>query len=46
MSVKDLSLKAKFSLLITSLVVLTVVLVSFFLLRQEQQSLTIQMVKP
>jgi adenylate cyclase len=40
-----LSLKAKLVLLITSLVVLTVLLVSFFLLRQEQQSLTAEMTK-
>jgi len=39
-----LSLKAKLSLLITSLVVLTVVLVGLFLLRQ-QQSLTVEMTK-
>jgi adenylate cyclase len=40
-----LSLKAKLSLLITSLVVLTVVLVGLFLLRQQQQSLTVEMTK-
>ena len=40
-----LSLKVKLSLLITSLLVLTVFLVSAFLLRQEQQSLTDEMSK-
>ena len=40
-----LSLKIKLSLLITSLVVLTVALVSYFLLRQQQQALTEQMIK-
>jgi len=40
-----LPLKAKLSLLITSLVVLTVVLVGLFLLRQQQQSLTVEMTK-
>lgn len=40
-----LSLKVKLSLLITSLVVLTVILVSVFLLRQEQRSLTAEMTK-
>src|SRR5438046_6280708 len=40
-----LSLKAKLVLLITSLVVLTVVLVGLFLLRQQQQSLTVEMTK-
>ena len=39
------SLKVKFSLLITGLVVLTVALVSFFLLRQQQQTLTLEMIK-
>ena len=38
-------LKVKLSLLITALVVLTVTLVSVFLLRQEQQSLTAEMTK-
>ena len=42
---RHLSLKVKLSLLITSLVVLTVALVSFFLLRHQQQALTIQMIK-
>ena len=40
-----LSLKLKLSLLITSLVVLTVALVSFLLLRQQQQALTLEMIK-
>jgi adenylate cyclase len=40
-----LSLKVKLSLLITSLVVLTVALVSYLLLRQQQQALTEQMIK-
>jgi len=40
-----LSLKIKLSLLITSLVVLTVALVSYLLLRQQQQALTEQMIK-
>jgi adenylate cyclase len=40
-----LSLKAKLGLLITSLVVLTVLLVGLFLLRQQQQSLTVEMTK-
>ncbi len=40
-----LSLKVKLSLLITSLVVLAVVLVGVFLLRQQQQSLTVEMTK-
>ena len=40
-----LSLKAKLSLLITSLVALTVLLVGLFLLRQQQQSLTAEMTK-
>ena len=40
-----LSLKVKLSLLITGLVVLTVALVSYFLLRQQQQLLTEQMIK-
>jgi adenylate cyclase len=40
-----LSLKVKLSLLITGLVVLTVVLVGFFLLRQQQQTLTLEMIK-
>src|SRR5215813_12815717 len=39
------SLKFKLELLITSLVVSTVVLVSFFLLRQQQRSLTLEMTK-
>ena len=39
------SLKAKLGLLITSLVVLTVLLVGLFLLRQQQQSLTAEMTK-
>ncbi len=38
-------LKVKLSLLITALVVLTVVLVGLFLLRQQQQSLTAEMTK-
>jgi adenylate cyclase len=41
----NLSLKVKLSLLITSLVVLTVALVSYLLLRQQQQVLTVQMIK-
>jgi adenylate cyclase len=45
MSRMQLSLKVKLSLLITSLVVLTVALVSFLLLRQQQQALTEQMIK-
>jgi adenylate cyclase len=45
MTLGHLSLKVKLSLLITSLVVLTVVLVSFFLLRQQQQALTLEMIK-
>src|SRR5438552_8158415 len=45
MTLRHLSLKVKFSLLITSLVVLTVALVSFFLLRQQQQALTLEMIK-
>src|SRR5262249_62058411 len=40
-----LSLKAKLSFLITSLVVLAVALVGVFLLRQQQQSLTAEMTK-
>ncbi len=40
-----LPLKVKLSLLITGLVVLTVILVGLFLLRQEQQSLTAEMTK-
>ncbi|MBI4527641.1 MAG: HAMP domain-containing protein [Deltaproteobacteria bacterium] len=40
-----LSLKVKLSLLITSLLVLTVLLVSAFLLRQQQSSLTAEMIK-
>ena len=40
-----LSLKVKLSLLITALVVLTVTLVSAFLIRQEQQTLTTEMTK-
>jgi adenylate cyclase len=40
-----LSLKVKLSLLITGLVVLTVALVSYLLLRQQQQALTEQMIK-
>lgn len=40
-----LSLKVKLSLLITTLVVLTVALVSYLLLRQQQQALTEQMIK-
>ncbi len=40
-----LSLKVKLSLLITALVVLTVTLVSAFLIRQEQQTLTAEMTK-
>jgi adenylate cyclase len=45
MSRMQLSLKVKLSLLITSLVVLTVALVSYLLLRQQQQALTEQMIK-
>jgi adenylate cyclase len=45
MSKMHLSLKMKLSLVITSLVVLTVVLVSYLLLRQQQDALTEQMVK-
>ena len=45
MTVRHLSLKVKFSLLITTLVVFTVALVSFFLLRQQQQALTVEMTK-
>jgi adenylate cyclase len=45
MSRMQLSLKVKLSLLITGLVVLTVVLVSYLLLRQQQQALTEQMIK-
>ena len=45
MRLRHLSLKMKFSLLITSLLVLTVALVSFFLLRQQQQALTQEMIK-
>src|SRR5262249_15675194 len=41
-----LSLRLKLSLLITSLVVLAVVLVGFFLLRQQQPGLTPGMAKP
>jgi adenylate cyclase len=41
----QLSLKVKLSLLITGLVVLTVALVSYLLLRQQQQALTEQMIK-
>jgi len=40
-----LSLKWKFSLLITSLVVLSVALVSYVQLRQQQQVLTLEMIK-
>jgi len=40
-----LSLKVKLSLLITALVVLAVTLVSAFLIRQEQQTLTAEMTK-
>ena len=40
-----LPLKAKLSLLITSLVALAVILVGIFLLRQQQQSLTVEMTK-
>jgi adenylate cyclase len=40
-----LSLKVKLSLLITALVVLTVALVSYLLLRQQQMALTEQMIK-
>src|SRR5215510_12321985 len=45
MSRVQLTLKVKLSLLITCLVVLTVTLVSYFLLRQQQQALTEQMIK-
>jgi adenylate cyclase len=45
MTFGHLSLKVKFSLLITGLVVLTVALVSFFLLRQQQAALTQEMIK-
>ena len=45
MSRMHLSLKLKLSLLITGLVVLTVALVSYLLLRQQQQALTEQMIK-
>ena len=45
MSRMHLSLKVKLSLLITGLVVLTVALVSYLLLRQQQQALTEQMIK-
>jgi adenylate cyclase len=45
MSRMHLSLKVKLSLLITGLVVLTVVLVSYLLLRQQQETLTEQMIK-
>src|SRR5687767_2087944 len=45
MTLGHLSLKVKLSLLITTLVVLTVALVSFFLLRQQQQTLTEEMIK-
>ena len=45
MTLRHLSLKVKFSLLITSLVVLTVAFVSFFLLSQQQQALTQEMIK-
>jgi adenylate cyclase len=41
----QLSLKVKFSLVITALVVLTVLLVAAFLLRQEQRTLTEEMIK-
>src|SRR4030095_11347145 len=41
----SLSLKVKLSLLITALVVLAVTLVSAFLIRQEQQTLTAEMTK-
>jgi len=40
-----ISLKVKFSLLITALVFLAVALVGFFLLRQQQESLAAQMAK-
>src|SRR4029450_7116776 len=40
-----LSLKVKLSLLITALVVLAVTLVSAFLIRQEQHTLTAEMTK-
>jgi len=40
-----LALKLKFSLLITSLVVLTVALVGIFLRRQQQQGLAAEMTK-
>src|ERR1700675_3805670 len=45
MSRMQLSLKVKLSLLITSLVVLTVALVSYLLLRHTQQTLTEEMIK-
>src|SRR5262249_35073503 len=45
MSRMHLPLKVKLSLLITALVVLTVALVSYLLLRQQQQTLTEQMIK-
>ena len=45
MTLTHLSLKVKLSLLITSLVVLAVVFVSFFLLRQQQLTLTEEMIK-
>ena len=44
-SVIRLTLKAKLSLLITSLVAAAVLLVGAFLLRQQQQSLTVEMTK-
>ena len=40
-----LPLKVKLSLLITGLVVLSVLLVGFFLVRDEQQNLTLEMTK-
>ena len=39
------SLKAKLSLVITAILVLAIVLVALFLLRQQQQSLTVEMTK-
>ncbi len=39
------SLKAKLALVITALLVLAIVLVALFLLRQQQQSLTVEMTK-
>ena len=39
------SLKAKLSLVITAILVLAIVLVSLFLLRQQQESLTVEMTK-